>query len=169
MASILLALILPVTDLNAFKPAQVDASQSSTERGQAKEDLQQFLHGTRWGVSLAEVRRAKMVENGQQTAQSQDIGLLGIVESKGEARVLLRLEDGAVDIHNLGTTLPDGRHLDSLGETTLSLRGENTGIDKLLLFPEVVSSDLEETSTPGSINERTEKTNEKSTEVEPRK
>lgn len=167
LSAILLALVLPVTSSSTLKQDRSDASGSNSVLTLAEEDHQQFLHGTRWGMSLAEVQRAKAEENGQQTTQSQEIGLLGIVESKGEARVLLRLEDGAVDIHNLGATLPDGRQLDSLGETTLSLKRNNTELDELLLFPEVVSSGIDETRSPEAADETTNEANDKTTAIEP--
>jgi len=167
LSSVVLALTLPLNVPEVSDPDRAEAVAINAGKPRTEENLEQFLRGTRWGISLAQVRHANSAETDQQPAQSQEIGFLGIVESKGEARVVLRMEDGAVDTRDLGETLPDGRQLDSLGETTLSLKRDNTEVEELLLFPEVTSSDLEPKQVTEPTGESTDETVSYPTEIDP--
>jgi hypothetical protein len=64
---------------------------------------------------------------------------VGFVARKDSATVLLRLPDGSVDQRQVGDTLADGRKLAELGDTRLTLSGQNREEEELLLF-----RDLEE-------------------------
>lgn len=136
----LLALVFPL-GMPATSARDTDDVLNATVKAASAEDLTRFLTSERWGISLAEIHRSQATEGTPGGVETSEIGFLGFVEREGRAKVLLRSEDGVVDQHEVGATLPDGRRLDSLGGTRLTLSGESTETEELLLFPEVTSSD----------------------------
>lgn len=103
------------------------------------EDLSAFLASQRWGISLAEARRAAAGAGPSAAGINPELAALGFVgvTAVGDAFAALVLADGATVRMRPGDALADGQTLAAIDANTATLRAPSGEQRVLVLFPPV--------------------------------
>ena len=103
------------------------------------EDLTAFAASRRWGgetyAELEALRRAAEANANADAARRDRIGFVGTSAASDDRVVLLALPGGEVRRVPAGGTLPDGRTVSDITDTTATLSDTGAGDEELELFP----------------------------------
>ena len=109
------------------------------------EDLTAFAASRRWGgetwAELEARRRAAETNANADAARRDRMGFVGTSATPDDRVVLLTLPGGEVRRIPAGGTLPDGRTVSDVTDTTATLSDTGTGDEELDLFPRPSASD----------------------------
>ncbi len=109
------------------------------------EDLATFAASRRWGgdtfAELDALRRAAEANANADAARRDRMGFVGTSATPDDRVVLLTLPGGEVRRVPAGGTLPDGRTVSDVTDTTATLSDAGTGDEELELFPRPPASD----------------------------
>ena len=138
-AALVAALTIPVGLPDASDPnARGSLAGTSTALAPA-EDLAAFAASRRWGgdtfAELDALRRAAEANANADAARRDRMGFVGTSATPDDRVVLLTLPGGEVRRVPAGGTLPDGRTVSDLTDTTATLSDTGTGDEELELFP----------------------------------
>ena len=149
LAAVLAALAMPVSLPEGSGATDSLSGLPEHAADSAPEDLDAFLENRRWGASLREIleaeaeraRQAREAEQPQPTVNPvlAEMGFVGLIVAGGRSEVLLESPEGGVARYTLGEALPDGRTLVSVTDNSLTLRGDDTSAEVLMLFPRIRS------------------------------
>ena len=133
LAAIAIPVPVPESDATASTAADLGESVPHSAPG---EDLGAFLASRRWGLSLQEIEQTEQEATVINPVLAK-MGFVGLIVSKDERAVLLRMPEGSVTRIAPGGTLPDGRTLVSVTDNELTLKAEGVPEEVLELFPRI--------------------------------
>ncbi len=137
-ASLIGALAIPVGRPDAVTQDARGRLGGETVAVAPAEDLSAFASSDRWGgltyEELEAQRRAAAAGANAAAANRDRMGFVGTTATPGDRVVLLTLPDGRVARVPAGGTLPDGRTLSDVTDTTATL-SDTVGDEELELFP----------------------------------
>ena len=149
LGAVLAALAMPVSLPEGSGAADTLSALPEHAAESAPEDLGVFLESRRWGASLreileAEAERARQAREAEQPRPAvnpvlAEIGFVGLIVTGGRSEVLLMAPEGGVARYAPGEALPDGRSLVSVTGNSLTLKGDDSPEEVLLLFPRLRS------------------------------